>query len=99
MCGGRAKRVYLNFNGIKKEDPMWLNGTLEVVNKDGGPHCQDFLKNPNRSNYKSWMKGEGLRPLEEGESTKLKKRDTSDLKNRVMNKFNKNNRLTVRSQV
>lgn len=95
-CGKMAPRAYLNFNGIKKEDPNWLNKTLEVVDKDGGPHCQEFLKYPNRKNYNSWLKGEGLRPLEEGESMKLKKRDTSDLRKRVTEKFRKDNALTVK---
>lgn len=96
MCGGSAKREYKSFNGIKKEDPNWLGETLEVVNKDGGAHCQEFLKHPTRRNYDSWLKGEGLRPLERGESTKLKKRDTSSLRKRVTDKFKKDNVLTVR---
>lgn len=97
-CGKMVSRSYLSFNGIKKEDPNWLRDTLEVVDKDGGQHCQDFLKNPTRSNYHGWMKGEGLRPLEEGEPMKLKKRNTSERRSRVMENFKKNNKLTVRSQ-
>lgn len=94
-CDGPAKRVYLTFNGIKKEDPNWLNDTLEVVDKDGGAHCQEFLKHPTRSTYKNWMKGEGLRPFEKGESTKFKKKDTSDIRKQVMDKFKRDNTITI----
>lgn len=95
-CGKMVPRSYLSFNGIKKEDPNWLNDTLEVVNKDGGTHCQEFLKHPTRRTYNSWLKGEGLRPLERGESTKLKNRDTSGLRKRVMDRFKKDNVIKVR---
>ena len=54
VCGGPAKREYKSFNGIKKEDPDWLNQTLEVVDKDGGAHCQEFLKHPTRRSYNGW---------------------------------------------
>ena len=98
FCNRMASRAYLTFNGIKKEDPNWLNSTLEVVDKDGGIHCQEFLKNPTRGNYNSWLKGEGLRPFEQGESMKLKKRDTTDLRKRVMKKFVDNNKISVRAK-
>ncbi len=97
-CGKMVPRAYLTFNGIKKEDPSWLNDTLEVVDKDGGIHCQEFLKSPTRSNYNSWLKGEGLRPFEQGESMKLKKRDTTDLRKRVMKKFVDDNKISIRAK-
>jgi hypothetical protein len=88
--------VYTEFNGIKKENPSWMYKTLEVVNKDGGRHCQEFLKNPNRDNYKGWLNGEGLRPLEEGESMKRKKVDNSGLRAKVKEKFYKDSSITIK---
>jgi hypothetical protein len=47
------------------QDAPWIKSVLEVVDKDSKkPHVQEFLKNPTRSNYKKWMKGEGLRPAD-----------------------------------
>jgi len=70
ICENDAKRVYKGFKGIAHEEVEWLKDTLEVVDKEGGQHCQDFLNHPSRRNYKAWMKGEGLRPMEEGEKIK-----------------------------
>lgn len=51
------------------EDAPWLKTVIEVVDKDSkAPHVVEFRKNPTRANYKRWMKGEGLRHLEPGES-------------------------------
>lgn len=69
-CGELARRVYLKLS-TTHDAPSWLKDTLEVVDKEGGPHCQEFLKRPTRSNYKKWMKGEGIRPMDHGESTKV----------------------------
>ena len=49
------------------QDAEWIRSVLEVVDKEGGKHCQRFLKNPTRKNYNAYMKGEGIRPLESGE--------------------------------
>lgn len=97
-CNGAAFRIYINFNGIEKSTPSWMYDTLEVVDKEGGQHCQDFLKHPTKSSYKAWMKGEGLRPMEEGESTKVKKeRDTTSLRKAVHEKFKRDNTIEVRT--
>ena len=101
MCGGTSIRVYRQFNGIKHDAPDWLKDTLEVVDKDGGHHCQNFLNRPNRRNYESWMKGEGLRPMEEGE--KLKKGPTKKEKaerrtrhlHELKTNFKKRNAITI----
>jgi len=95
-CQGASFRVYLNFKGIEKSTPDWLYDTLEVVDKDGEQHCQDFLKHPTKGTYKNWMKGEGLRPMEEGESMKKKSRDTSNIRRMVHEKFRKDNTIEVR---
>jgi len=55
---------------IKGDEAGWLSDTRKVVDPQGGPHCQQFLKDPTRSNYQKWMKGEGLRPMEPGEKSK-----------------------------
>ena len=67
-CRGRAKKI-ISAGGVNcaNEDAAWIRSVREVVDKDGGVHCQAFLKDPTRANYKAWMKGEGLRPLERGE--------------------------------
>lgn len=98
MCDGITKRVYLKFNGIKKEDPSWLKDTIDVVDKDGGAHCQEFIKHPNRQNYNNWMDTEGLRPMDEGESMKKKKKDTSGIRKKVTESFRKRNTLNVRAR-
>ena len=98
-CGSEAKRVYKSFNGIENNSPAWLKDVIEVVDKDSGEaHCDDFVKNPTKANYKAWMKGSGLRPMEQGESMKLKKRDTSKIRKRVMENFKSRNTVEVRSQ-
>jgi len=96
VCGQQAKRMYQCFNGMKSENPTWLYDTLKVVDKDGGKHCQEFLKNPNRDNYKNWMKGEGLRPIEKGEKLRSKEIDTSGIRSAVHNKFKTDNAITIR---
>ena len=70
-CGGKAKRL-LGVPGVNvaNQDSPWIRSVREVVEKNSGkPHCEEFLKNPTRANYKKWMKAEGLRPLESGEKT------------------------------
>ena len=68
-CGQDAKRIVgaspvCCFN----DDGEWIRSVREVVDKDNkSPATQEFLKNPTRSNYKAWMKSEGIRHLEPGE--------------------------------
>ena len=86
---------------IKGEEAGWLQDTLQVVNKDGGAHCQRFLKDPTRSNYEGWMKGEGLRPLEDGEKARkpTAKQQQADRKQRVdavMKERQKERSITVK---
>jgi hypothetical protein len=65
-CGKMAKRIISAAKVYTaNEDAPWLKTVLEVVSKDDdAPHVVRFRENPTRSNYKAWMKGEGLRPLE-----------------------------------
>ena len=68
-CGGQAKRLMgVSRVNTTNQDSPWIRSVTEVVDKDSGSrHCQEFLKCPTRENYKAWMKGEGIRPLEANE--------------------------------
>ena len=68
-CGKPAHRV-ISMTGVNcvNEDAPWIRSVLEVVEKGTDrAHCNEFLKNPTRSNYKKWMAGEGIRPMENNE--------------------------------
>lgn len=66
-CDGIAEKI-ITMNLTAPVDAGWINSVLEVVDKHSDkPHCKEFLNHPTRANYKNWMKGEGLRPLEPGE--------------------------------
>lgn len=83
------------------ENPGWIASVLEVVDKDSKvPHVAEFRKNPTRSNYKEWMKKEGLRHLEPGEETyrKPQEPDMSKTHKEVWEKHRKRNTLEVRSR-
>lgn len=86
-CGKSSHRLCTCTGGhMSNEDATWLKSVREVVDKEGGPHCQAFLKDPTRSNYKNWMKGEGLRPLEPGEEKVkriTKQQEQAELKRRA----------------
>jgi hypothetical protein len=68
MCQGIARKI-ISIPGpnLASESPDWIKSIREVVDKDGGCHCQEFLKDPTRDNYKKWMVGENVRHLETGE--------------------------------
>lgn len=94
-CNGISDRVYISFNGIKHTAPDWLKSVTEVVDKDGGMHCQEFLKHQDRSTYENWMKTEGLRPMEPGESMKRDKTNTSSIRKAVKDKFKQDNTIAI----
>ncbi len=65
-CGDMARRI-ISVSGqyLGNQDATWIKTVLEVVDKESTkPHVQEFIKNPNRENYKKWMKGEGIRPAD-----------------------------------
>jgi len=73
-CGGTAERK-ISVSGVNcaNDDAPWIRSVLEVVDKDStAPHVVEFRKNPTRTNYKAWMKGEGIRPAEGGERRQKK---------------------------
>lgn len=68
-CHCKARRI-ISFGKVytSNEDAAWIRSVLEVVDKKGKePETKAFLKNPNRSNMKAWMKARGLRHMEPGE--------------------------------
>lgn len=69
---GKASRQVVTIGAILGDEAAWLNSVCEVVDPEGGAHCQQFLNNPTRSNYKKWMKESNLRPLEPGEERRRK---------------------------
>ena len=87
QCGKLAKKI-ITMSGVHlgNEDAQgWIRSVTEVVDKDNpAPHVQEFIKNPTRRNYKRWMKGEGLRPLEPGERHKPPNEDRSAIRQREM---------------
>ena len=87
-CGGTAKRIISlsrTNHGVYNEDSGWLKSVREVVDKDPKKaHCQAFIKNPTRTNYKNWMRGEGIRPLEPGEKSRPTPVDTNVMAEKVM---------------
>jgi len=79
------------------EDAEWLRSVTEVVDKDGGPASQTFLRNPTRTNYRRWMKENNLRPFEPGEKPKKPERPPeSQIRREVMEKYRKRNSLEIR---
>lgn len=97
-CGATALRI-ITASGVHlgNEDASgWVKSVLEVVDKDSSaPHVRDFLKDPTRRNYKRWMKGEGLRPLEPGERTKPPPTDTSRIHQKVWERHRKRKRIEI----
>ena len=65
-CQGTATQQVTHC-AVLGEEAAWLESVKTVVDKDGGEHCQRFLEDPSRANYKRWMAGEKIRPLEPGE--------------------------------
>jgi len=79
------------------QDAEWIRSVREVVDKEGGAHCQEFLKNPTRGNYNKWKKVEGVRDFEQGE--KPRKPDPVDvaaITKDVWRRDQERNRITVR---
>ena len=73
-CGADANRLFSFGSRVNTsiEDADWIRSVTDIVDKDNpAPHVQAFLKNPTRTNWKNWMKGEGLRPFEPGERPSL----------------------------
>ena len=98
ICDAPSKRL-ITCGGVftANEDAGWLKSVVDVVDKDPHkPHCVEFRKNPTRTNYKRWMKGEGIRPLHPGERpTKPTPPDPRKVNREVWEKHRKRMRLEV----
>ena len=73
-CGGKATQI-ISPRDTTPVDAAWISSVLEVVDKDpeAPAHCKEFLRHPTRANYKAWMAGEGLRPMDKAEKGGVKK--------------------------
>lgn len=104
VCGKTAKRIIsMGRVNIANDAPGWLRSTLEVVDRSNpASHVQEFVKQPTRANYRAWMKGEGIRPLdhtEHGAPPTARKPDSVDLSRvyrEVMDRYRGRQRLEVR---
>lgn len=95
-CHAAARRIFTKNNSHPNEDASWIRSVLKVVDKESKQsHVVEFLKHPNRTNYKNWMKKEGLRHLEPGEKPRKPKVDEAKIKKEVWERFQKRNRLEV----
>ena len=76
----------------------WGPSVLEVVDKDSKkPHVLAFRKDPtSKTLYKAWMKGEGLRPFENGEKSDKFKFDAERHAGKIMEEKIKRERYEVR---
>jgi len=97
-CGGKAKRIIsCSGQNCANEDAGWIRSVLEVVDKESNaPHVRRFLKDPTRSNYKAWMKGEGIRPLENGEGKrKPREIDHKAMADKIMRMRHERRRIDI----
>lgn len=97
-CGEQAKRIIsCSGQNCANEDAEWIRSVLEVVDKDSNaPHVKRFLKEPTRSNYKAWMRGEGIRPLEPGEERRRPSRiDDRMMTDKIMRMRQERRRLEI----
>lgn len=66
-CGGTADRL-VSVGGGYRADAAWIDSVTTVVDKEStAPHVRAFLADPSRAHYRDWLRGEKLRPLEDGE--------------------------------
>lgn len=66
-CGGGTSRLVSVGRGYRT-DADWIASVTAVADKDSrAPHVRAFLAQPTRRTYREWMRGEGIRPLEDGE--------------------------------
>jgi hypothetical protein len=98
LCYGFANKI-ISMRNTDPVDSSWIGTVREVVNKSSKePHCTEFLKHPTRQNYKNWMKGEGLRHLEKGESYLTKPDKESKLKeykHKLKLKYRERNAISI----
>jgi len=98
LCGGKAKKI-LTMSMTAPVDCSWIGTVRTVVDKSPDkPHCQEFLRHPTRGNYKKWMAGENLRPLEIGESPMPKvdrKARRKDTRKKMLEMYRARNEVSI----
>lgn len=96
VCQGTARYVFSVGNvDLESERPGWLKSVTEVVDPDGGHVHREFIKNPTRENYRSWLNVTGLRHKEEGEPRKPPKPDTTRLRRLMVESHIKRHRIEI----
>ena len=96
-CDFQCKRlISIHGMNLAKQDAEWIRSVREVVDKEGGPAAQEFLKRPTRDNLHAWMKAEGVRHMEPGEKPRKPDPPNMDrIQKEVWEKHQKRNRLEV----
>ena len=96
-CALECKRL-ISVHGANmfNQDAEWIRSVREVVDKEGGPAAQEFLKHPTRDNLHAWMKAEGVRHMEPGERPRKPDPPNMDrIQNEVWEKHQKRNRIEI----
>jgi putative FmdB family regulatory protein len=92
-CGFSCKRL-ISASGVNtaNQDADWIRSVTEVVDKESSkPEAREFLRHPTRDNMHNWMKAEGIRHYESGESLRPPKRDMSKINDHVMREYQERN--------
>jgi len=96
-CNGELRQVPA-IGCIQGDEAEWIKSVTDIVDREGGRHCQEFIQSPTRSNWRNWMKGEGVRPIEEGEKpAKPKKVNRRALAEKVYQNHRKHKTIEVRT--
>ena len=96
-CGAPTGRIpSIRGPNCSGESADWIRSVLEVVDKESQSlHTRRFLKDPTRENYKAWMKGEGIRPLEPGERNRKEEPDRRARIDYMARKRQERNRIEI----
>ena len=99
QCGSQAMVVpSVHGPNCSNDHISWGPSVLEVVDKDSKkPHVLAFRKDPtSKTLYKAWMKGETIRPLENGERHEKPKLDIDRHASLIMREKVRRERYEVR---
>ena len=96
-CALECKRlISVHGPNLAIQDAEWIRSIREVVDKEGGPAAQAFLKDSTRDNLHAYMKAEGIRHFEPGEKPRKPDPPNMDkIQKEVWEKHQKRNRLEV----
>lgn len=68
-----------------RADAPWLDSVTAVAEHGSDkPHVRAFLAHPDRTTYRAWMRGEGIRPLEDGENKRPARPDLAAVRREVL---------------